>query len=156
MEITIFNYGAIVLFCTSLFVNFVFFVVLLSRFRSTKVKALQLLMLTSIFDIIIEILSLYQAFINIDNVISHYISTGTSIFNLFGILTAGTFLIFIDYFESSTFKTKNLLLFISTLIAHSFYVVIFLAHPTDVSWEMNSSAKFLFEFYYAIQLIVYY
>ena len=83
LETTIFNYGAIVIFCTSLIVNFVFFIVLTSRFRSTKVKALQLLMLTSIFDIIIEIISLFQAFTVVD--VNAFLSANELVKSAFGI-----------------------------------------------------------------------
>ena len=154
METTFYNYGAVVIFLASLLVNIVFFLVIMIRYRSTKVKSLQLLLLTSIIAIIVEIMSIYLSLTNINNVMSHYISTGSLFFNLFGILTAGTFLIFIDYFESSSFKSKNILFFISTLLLNLSYVLIIQSFPSEILSNVNPSFELFFSIYLAISSLM--
>ncbi len=115
----------------STFVNLGLLFTLVHRWQKTRIKAILLLVVTTINRGIVELFKMNNALFGVDSV-SPLIDSSAILMGVFGFSSAGMFLLFIDYFENERMSTNRVVLFIGSLCSYVVGMLILAALSSSV------------------------
>ena len=122
MSVSIINFLAVGVLLVLTSVCTLLLTTLIIRYKQTKVLATVFLLAAIALLFIANVIEITLAVINFDNLKVSYIQISPiknpAIFNLLGILTAGMFLLFIDYFENENISATRLAIYSSICVGH--------------------------------------
>ncbi|MFW9995532.1 MAG: hypothetical protein ACFFD4_26075 [Candidatus Odinarchaeota archaeon] len=120
MPVTIFNYLALLVISIYIASAILLLVTLVKRYSQTRVIATLFLIIVMILMLVGGIIEISVSLINFDNLAANFqfLSVPNVVFNILGIITAGIFLLFIDYFENESISTARLAIFAGVTMGH--------------------------------------
>ena len=101
----------------SAFVNLGLLFTLVHRWQKTRIRAILLLVVTTINRGIVESIKMVTTLLAVDSV-SPLAEYSTLLMGVFGFSSAGMFLLFIDYFENERMSTNRVALFIGSICSY--------------------------------------
>lgn len=127
--ITLMSYLSILSLALLVLVSIVLDALLAKRYVETRVKAVLWLLGAILFTVLSTSVELVHALLNIKGLGDYYKDSSGFLFSFLGIITAGIFLLFIDYFENERISPVKLAISSSASVGYFFPTAVFLLNP---------------------------